>query len=273
MTKFKKLRKIYRILFPIDVAQQDFFQNTLTQNSLIAHVEKKNNNLFHLTLRNNLKVIVRGKDHSDYSVFKQIFNFEEYNLIYTLLKNNNSFLKNESVLIDAGANVGYTTMFFSHFLNFKKIICIEPSIENVKILNENIKSLHNYNAIIVYQRALTNSLNLNFSLDTSFRDQKDWSITTTENELGDIKGITINEIIQKHNLKEITVLKIDIEGAERFIFTKDSDLDFLKIVKILAIEIHDEFNIRGEINEILIDNNFMIFESGELTIGINKNLL
>lgn len=271
--KFKKLRKIYRILFPIDVTHPAYFQNQLIQNSLVAHVEKKDNNLFSLLLKNNLKVTVRGNNHSDYSVFKQIFNFEEYKLIYTLLKNNHSFLNNESVLIDAGANVGYTTMYFSQFLNLKKIICIEPSIDNVQILNENIKNLDNYNTITVYQRALTNNKNANFSLDTSFRDQKDWSITTTQNELGNVKGITINELIETHNLKEITVLKIDIEGAERFIFNTNNDLSFLKSVKILAIEIHDEFNIREEINKILIDNNFMIFESGELTIGINKNAL
>lgn len=271
--KFKKLRKIYRILFPIDITQQEYFQNQLIQNSLVANVEKKNDNLFYLTLANDLKVIVRGKDHSDYSVFKQIFNFEEYKLIYTLLKNNPSFLKNESVFVDAGANVGFTTMYFSHFLNFKKIICIEPSIDNVQILKENIKTLDNNDAITVYQRALTNNLNANFSLDTSFRDQKDWSITTTENELGDIKGITISELIEKHDLKEITVLKIDIEGAERFIFNTDNDLSFLKIVKIVAIEIHDEFNIREAINEILISNSFIIFESGELTIGINKSTI
>ena len=40
----------------------------------------------------------------------------------------------------------------------------------------------------------------------------------------------------------------------------DNELSFLKIVKILAIEIHDEFNIREVINEILISNNFIIFD-------------
>ena len=54
------------------------------------------------------------------------------------LKNNRSFLNDESVLIDAGANVGYTTMYFSDLLNFKKTICIEPSLDNILILKEQL---------------------------------------------------------------------------------------------------------------------------------------
>ena len=68
-------------------------------------------------------------------------------------------------------------------------------------------------------------------------------------------------------------MKIDIEGAERFIFDNNNDLSFLKKTKIIAIEIHDEYNIREEIISILKENQFLLLESGELTIGINKSLL
>jgi hypothetical protein len=40
---------------------------------------------------------------------------------------------------------------------------------------------------------------------------------------------------------------------------------------MVALEIHDEFNIRNSIENILVENNFLLFNSGELTIGINKN--
>ena len=79
--------------------------------------------------------------------------------------------------------------------------------------------------------------------------------------------------MDKNNLKSITLLKIDIEGAERFIFDDNVDLSFLSITKVIAIEIHDEFQIREKIYSILKKNNFHLFESGELTIGINTKLL
>jgi FkbM family methyltransferase len=179
----------------------------------------------------------------------------------------------ESVFIDAGANVGYTTVYFSQLYNFDKIFAIEPSIENIKILKQNIEKLYNLKNITVYQKALAHTENSTFNIDKSFRDQKDWSIATVEDPSGNIEGITINEIITSNNLKHITLLKIDIEGAERFIFNKENDLTFLNIVKVLAVEIHDEYNIREEVYDLLIKNNFIIFESGELTVAINKKFI
>lgn len=270
--KFKKARKIYRVLFPMQNSKQESFENNLYGNKKIKNFSKKND-LYEVTLFNNSKLIMRNCDHSDYSVFKQIFNFEEYKLILSLLNYNAVLNNDEKIFIDAGANVGYTTTYFSQLFNFDKIISIEPSVDNLKILQQNIKHLTNFDKITVYQNALTNVENKNFTLDNSFRDCKDWSISTVESANGEVKGITLNEIIISNNLQHISLLKIDIEGAERSIFNKESNLDFLKIVKVLAIEIHDEYNIREEINNLLIESHFIIFESGELTVGINEKYI
>jgi hypothetical protein len=114
---------------------------------------------------------------------------------------------------------------------------------------------------------------MSFSIDRTFRDGQDWSIATQEDVDGEITGISIQEIIIENRLTHISLLKIDIEGAERFIFKPGNDFSFLKITEIIAIEIHDEFDIRKSINEILISNDFIIFESGELTIGLNRNFI
>ena len=111
-----------------------------------------------------------------------------------------------------------------------------------------------------------------FEITRDFRDGRDWSIATKETEDGAIKGITVSEIIEENKLEYITLLKIDIEGAERFILREGADLTFLKLTQIIALEIHDEFNIRDGIYELLINNNFFLLESGELTIGINKTM-
>lgn len=270
--KFKKLRKIYRIVFPLYTTEEQKFENNLRLNNKIKDFSKHTNS-YQITLNNDHKLIIRGHKHSDYDVFMQIFNFEEYKLILSLLNNNSSLNAGEKVFIDAGANVGYTTVYFSHFFNFDKIVSIEPSIDNIKVFNQNIEKLKNFKDITVIQKALAHTENLTFNLDTSFRDQKDWSIATLEDSKGTIEGITINEIIKANNLKNITLLKIDIEGAERFIFNKSNDLSFLNIVKILAVEIHDEYKIRDEIYSLLREYNFTLFESGELTVAINNRFI
>ena len=69
------------------------------------------------------------------------------------------------------------------------------------------------------------------------------------------------------------ILKIDIEGAERFIFDDRASQDFLDKTRVLVIEIHDEFNIRSSIYKELRKRGFSIVEQGELTLGVNTKLM
>lgn len=268
--RFKKIRKIYRILFPLQLTEKEKFVNRLVSNSMVEIVEQEVENCYKVKLKNKLELYVRDENHSDYSVFQQIFNFEEYKTVLSLLKLNK--IEESSVLIDCGANVGYTTVYFSQKFTFDKIFCIEPSFSNIEVLKRNIVKLENADRIDVMHRALSGNINESFDLKSDFRDGLDWSFSTELNKNGNIKGVTINELVVQNNLKSITLLKIDIEGAERYIFKDNVDLSFLSITKVIAIEIHDEFQIREEIYSILKEYDFILFETGELTIGFNRVL-
>lgn len=266
-----KLRQVYRVFFPKIFTAGELFELKLQRNTLIAHFEKKES-CYNVTLTNGLKIKIRDEAHSDYQVFEQIFNFKEYDFVLNLIVINN-LCDSQNIIIDAGANVGYTTLFIHSLLTNSVIYAIEPSTENTLMFTENISCLKNNNNIKLYQNALSHKEGMFYAIDRDFRDGKDWSITTTADNNGSISGISIKEIIEQNNLKYITLLKIDIEGAERFIFNTTNDLSFLSITKVLAIEIHDEFNIRDVICDILRNNNFIIMNSGELTVAINKSFL
>lgn len=268
--KFKKLRKIYRILFPLQLTEKQFFVNRLVSNSIVESIKQVVENCYQVKLHNGLVLYIRDENHSDFSVFQQIFNFEEYKTVLSLLKLNDT--SESAVLIDCGANVGYTTAYFTQNYHFSKIFCIEPSLSNIEILKKNIDKFENADTINVIHRAISGNINENFDVTSDFRDGLDWSFSTSVNKNGTVKGITINEIVSENNLDIITLLKIDIEGAERFIFDDNVDLSFLSITKVIVIEIHDEFQIREKIYSMLKKNNFHLFESGELTIGFNSKL-
>lgn len=270
--KLKKLRKIYRVLFPIKLSHNQNFINNLKGNKQIKDFEKEGG-LYIFILQNNQKIYCRDQNHSDYSVFDQIFNKEEYSDVSSVLNLNKEFDSKESVLIDAGANVGFATIYLSQKRIFDKIFCIEPSKSNFEILKKNISSLDTTINVTLLENALSARENQSFHLKNDFRDGQDWSITTIQRESGEVKGITINEIINKYDLEGITLLKIDIEGAERFIFDESVNLDYLDKIKIIVIEIHDEFDIREDIYKVLKNNNYLLIESGELTTAINKKFL
>ncbi|OBQ55397.1 FkbM family methyltransferase [Tamlana sp. s12] len=272
MKRLKKIRKIYRILFPIKFTEDQVFQNKLASNPVINSFIKNENN-YEITLRDGEKLVLRNQNHSDYDVFKQVFNDGEYDIVLNILRLNPCFQKKKTILVDAGANVGYTTAFFSSNLNSLDIYGVEPSKANCDMYMKNSSFLKHAHNIKLYHKALSESINTNYKIERNFGDKRDWSLTTTLDEEGEIGGVTINEIIEENRLEYISLLKIDIEGAERFIFRENNDFSFLKKTEILAIEIHDEFGIRERIYDILRRNDFFIFDVSETTIGLNQKIL
>lgn len=267
----KKIKKIFRILFPVELSKTELFEKNLKSNKLISNFWKENS-YYILEVENSFKVVLRDYNFSDYNVFFQIFNLKEYDLALTMLSNN-SAEGEEMIIIDAGANVGYTSIFLSENLQNYRIYAIEPSKENYETYKCNIALSKCSEKIRIYNKALCERPNMFFNIERDFRDKKDWSITTNEAKHGQVKGISINEIIVENNLEYISLLKIDIEGAERFIFKLENDLSYLSITKIIVLEIHDEFQIRDKIYSILKQNGFFLFESGETTIGLNTKMI
>ena len=221
---------------------------------------KLDNDRFNLSLR---------RQGSDWEVFSQIFMHHEYKPVSKALGLNNI---NPKLILDLGANIGLTTAYLKDIYPDCEIICLEPDRNNFEQLRENTKNLTNIkrlNAAVWHRSSKLEEINDEPSIiiedwGKSFREQTNESSNT-------IQGFTISEILVQSSHQFIDLLKIDIEGAERFIFNKEiSDLNFLKITRCIAIEIHDEFDIREEINQILNEYNFALFEAGELTIGIKK---
>jgi hypothetical protein len=141
MRRLKKLRKIYRILFPQRITEQEFFENKLKLNPIITCFTKLGAK-YTLKIDNTLNLVLRDQNFSDYEVFKQIFNHGEYNIVLNMINLNTNY-KKEKIIIDAGANVGYTSIFLLKNLENSKIYSIEPSSTNFEILKENINLFNN----------------------------------------------------------------------------------------------------------------------------------
>jgi FkbM family methyltransferase len=264
-----KLKKIFRILFPVKMNSKESFELKIKKNINVLNFEEVDS-MYLLTLKGGVKLLIRGEAHSDYEVFKQIFVCDEYLIVKSLLKNR--LLKKKLRMIDAGANVGFTSLYFMVDFDNIEIIAVEPSHQNFLLLNKNIILNNAQNKVFTERKAISDRTGKKFDISSDFRDGKDWSNITVENKVGLIDSITINDLIKKYQFPSIDFLKIDIEGAERYIFNEKSDTTFLSRVCLIAIEIHDEFEIRSYIENLLISKGFIIFKSGELTIGINPEI-
>lgn len=216
---------------------------------------------------------LRKRPSSDLDVFYQIYVDTEY---LPLIKsyNANFINQNDSVLniIDAGSNIGLTSLFFTDYFNRAKIVAIEPDSQNFKLLDFNLSKRDNFDYIKV--KGAVWSSNTKIKVINDFRDKSDWSFRVVESdEVDSIEAYTINYLANSNGFDYIDILKIDVEGSEKQIFNSlISDLNFLKKTRCIAIEIHDEFDCREEIYAVLKEYGFTFFNQGELTIGINTLL-
>jgi FkbM family methyltransferase len=210
---------------------------------------------------------MRGLGHSDMIVYNQIFIDEEYKIIKEILLN---VKKDKYQIIDAGANVGYTSLYYALDLN-ADIVAVEPSSNNVIVLNKNIELNQLGYKIEVRKCALSGNSHNKYKIDNHFRDGLDWSTTTILDTNGEVESISIGDLYIEKKWDFIDLLKIDIEGAEAEIFR--SDLNFLTKTRVIAIEIHEEFISNIEIKTILNNQGFIVFSVGELTVGVNKILI
>ena len=243
--------------------------------NLNGYLFEETQNTYITDFKNNFKkrIKLRKVPSSDLEVFKQVFSLKEYlpvvNAYNDNFKNKADYYLN---IIDAGSNIGLTALFFADYFSKSNIICIEPEIENFRVLEYNLDSIKN-GKIVKINGAIWSS-NCKIKILSDFRDRLNWSFRVEENDsIGAIKAYSINQLVADNDFEFLDILKIDIEGSEKQLFTFPiSNLDFLKITKCIAIEIHDEFNCREEIYNILLEYGFDLHQEGELTIGINQKL-
>ena len=220
-------------------------------------------------LNSNVELYIRKFPSSDLKVFGQVFRGNEYKRVVELYQN--FFGNNPKNIIDAGGNVGYTSVYFKSVFSKINLAIIEPSDANFQMIVDNF-SQNNIDANL-FKGGLWDK-NTNLKIVRDFRDQSDWAIRVEESDFeSDLKAFTINHVLENSNFETIDIFKIDIEGAEKQVFSKNSSLDFLTKTKCLAIEIHDEFDCRKDITTILENYGFQLTNVGELTIGINQNLI
>tara|TARA_B100000953_G_C18007990_1_gene417139 strand:+ start:152 stop:964 length:813 start_codon:yes stop_codon:yes gene_type:complete len=264
----KSLRKFYNLIFKgtsqkrlkYDIKRSSFIKKSKPENQeAVYRLELKN-------YRNSF--FIRNRPSSDYDVLRQVIFEAEYELACSAFEHN--FKTFEPIrIVDAGANIGLTSRFFTERFPNSVIYALEPEPENFKMLLKNIAGL---DTIKPLQNALSSERGKRFEIGESVRDEADWSRTTQESANGTIMGITLEELLNE-NGGFFDILKIDIEGAERFIFDDRASQDFLDKTRVLVIEIHDEFNIRSSIYKELRKRGFSIVEQGELTLGVNTKLM
>lgn len=225
---------------------------------------------FHFTGIAPFKLNIRKEPSSDLMVFEQVFVEREYQKLVDLVL---SYCAPGDVqyVMDAGSNAGFTTIYLKRCFPNAAVLSIEPEESNFSQLVKNV-SVNQMAPVETLQAGLW-KCECKLAISSDFRDNNHWAFQLTESNRPDaIQGYSVKKLMMKQGWPRIDLLKIDIEGAERYLFeSTETAGDFLPFVKFIAMEIHDEYNIRDMIHARLKDHNFYFFEASETTFGVNLN--
>lgn len=181
-----------------------------------------------------IKLKVRENNGSDKFIFGEVFDQQNYHLYH----------KNEiRYIIDLGANAGFTALYYSKLFPLARIVCVEPFPANVSILKDNLSK--NNVAFEIFEAAISVEDNL-VEIEVS---NKDYGHKVKEMEYGKriggktvtVNGLSINNLIKTLRWPVIDILKIDIEGYEGVLFSKNTE--WLQLVETIIMEIHENVSI------------------------------
>jgi FkbM family methyltransferase len=147
------------------------------------------------------------------------------------------------VFIDIGANIGAVSVFVDSFNKNReqhkkiKIYAVEPEPNNLSLLNHNIQNNPVQNVTIV-DKAIWHEEKM---VSISNRGGNS-SIFNLENESkAEVLAITMETLFSTYNIKEVDVMKIDIEGAE-FDLIINTPAETLAKINRLVLEFDKSFD-------------------------------
>ena len=208
-----------------------------------------------LTAKSLASPVTFRPGESDLEAFLQVFVRQEYDGIGALDPN--------GVILDCGANVGYSSAWLLSRYPSATILAIEPDPRNLTQLRLNLAP-YGDSIEIVAGGVWSHDCGLVFDTDR-FRDGLGWSTKVREarqGEVADVRGFSIPSIMKKYAIKRIALLKMDVEGAESEIFA--SGASWIEQCDNIAIELHDASCERAFFRT-LPPGRFHITSRGELT--------
>jgi FkbM family methyltransferase len=170
---------------------------------------------------------------SDSSVYRQVFLEREYEF---------EVRREPEVIVDGGANIGLTSIYFASRYPRAMILAVEPETSNFALLCKNVAP---YPGVIPVQAALWSE---DGEIDVLKNDMGKWAFMTRS--AGDedahpgefverTRATTVGALMREHGLERIDILKLDVEGAERELFADCSA--WLGAVDAIVIELHDRY--------------------------------
>jgi len=196
---------------------------------------------------------------SDLSVFDQIFVAREYHCLDSV--------EDAQFIIDCGANVGYSSAYFLSRYPKCSVVAIEPDPDNYAMLIKNLLP-YRYRCRAFQAAVWPHIEKLRFEQPLHRGGEWARSVRPAQDSSdASIETMSMQMLIDKGHKRRVSILKIDIEGAELWLF--DASTEWLDVVDNIVIELHNE-QCSHVFFRAIADRGFDVSRCGELTICLSR---
>ena len=181
-----------------------------------------------------------------------------------------------SLIVDAGANIGASAVFFACKYENSLVFAIEPDKANWSLLSRNTVGLN----CIAFHGAVGSEDGELLLVDPG---RSDWGFMTTRAQtppatsLGKVTSLSPKSILKHPSVGDVRplIFKIDIEGGEDDLFAGDTD--WMNEFPLLIIELHDWMlpfsGASRNLIRALARHDFDVLQRGENMFLFNRALL
>jgi FkbM family methyltransferase len=242
-----------RLTHANNLGLRSYLRNVLSR----RHAAQRNLGLFPLHSKHALHPLYCRPNSSDYEVFHQVFYQREYSCLDDIHK--------AELIIDCGANVGYSSAYFLTRYPAAKVIAIEPDKGNFEMLQRNV-ALYGVRAEPIHSAIWSHPRGLVIS-DDRYRDGREWTRQVREcrgGEPAQMTAVDVASLLDASGSKTISILKVDIERAEAVVFATNYD-KWINRVDNIVIELHDD-ECAAVFFKAIANLPFIVSRHGELTV-------
>jgi FkbM family methyltransferase len=138
------------------------------------------------------------------------------------------------LILDLGANVGISAVFYSLEYPESKIVCVEPASANLPLLELNTRLM---SGVEVLHAAVGPSAGTIKLFDPGVGNNAFRTFGSENQVLEEVSVVTVENLVRESPDFDPFLVKIDIEGAEKQLFS--SNTNWIDVFKVIVIETHD----------------------------------
>lgn len=170
--------------------------------------------------------------------------------------------KNDLIILDVGANIGWTSYYFSQFA--KQVYSLEPSTEHFNVFTQmleynQIKNVKPIKKALYIESGTFPLYDPGSKYNNKTMRSLHQAMANPEVAPEQVQTITLDQLFKDEGIEHVDLMKLDVEGSESEILSHSSFAEVAPKIDTILIELHSWSGRHpNQVKEALKNNGFEV---------------